>query len=256
MTMKIVSWNVNSFKARAGHISRFLTESPPDILCLQELKAEVIDTAGLTAMGYHIDYVGQKSYNGVAIISRTQGKVVSTALPGDAADTQARYIEMAFDWGHVLNAYMPNGNPLGADKFTYKLAWLDRLLTHVTALRTARSPFILLGDFNIIPAPLDCHDPAAWENDALFQPASRAAYQSLLHTGLTDAFRALHGNEREYTFWDYQAGCWPRNAGIRIDHILLSPTLRPHLLACQIDRTPRGWDSPSDHTPIWATLNI
>ncbi len=254
--MKIASWNVNSFKARESHITQWLADAQPDILGLQELKAETIDVSAIIAMGYTAHFVGQKAYNGVALFSRIPGKLIATNLAGDAADTQARYIEMAFDWGYVINAYMPNGNPMGTDKFSYKLAWLERLQTRVSDLRTARTPFILMGDFNIIPTDLDCHDPKAWAQDALFQPQSRKAYQALLNTGLADAFRVNHGSERAYTFWDYQAGCWPRNAGIRIDHILVSPTLLPHLSDCQIDRTPRGWEKASDHTPIWAEFSV
>ena len=254
--MKIASWNVNSFKAREGHLQQWLADAQPDIIGLQELKAEVINTTAIEALGYHVVTVGQKAYNGVALLSRLPGQIIATRLPGDARDDQARYIEMAFDWGHVINAYMPNGNPVGTDKFAYKLAWLHRLLARVTALRSARTPFVLMGDFNIIPADLDCHDPKAWAEDALFQPESQAAYRALLHTGLTDAFRARNPTARAYTFWDYQAGCWPRNAGIRIDHILLSPSLLPYLTACQIDAEPRGWDKPSDHTPIWADLSV
>ncbi|MES2728647.1 MAG: exodeoxyribonuclease III [Pseudomonadota bacterium] len=254
--MRIASWNVNSFKVRADHLSQFLAESGTDIIGLQELKGETIDTAPLKTARYHVEYVGQKAYNGVAIATRHMGAVVATRLAGDADDTQARYIEMAFPWGNVLNCYMPNGNPLGTEKFTYKLAWLKRLHARVAALRTARTPFVLLGDFNIIPMPIDCYDPLAWAGDALFQPESRGAYQALLNTGMVDAFRHLHTDTQAYTFWDYQAGCWPRNLGIRIDHILLSPTLVPLLRDCQIDRTPRGWEKASDHTPIWIDLDV
>lgn len=257
--MKIASWNVNSIKMRSDAVAGWLQQHQPDVLCLQELKCETGNFPGLKfqEIGYTASIVGQKAYNGVAVLSRGPVETVHDVLPGapDIEAPQARYLEVKLQNGwHVINIYAPNGNPLGTPKYDYKLAWLAALQTRLQKLLNDGIPFVVLGDFNIIPQETDCHDTAAWMNDALFQPAVRQWYQAMLYQGLTDAWRVLHRDETGYTFWDYQAGSWPSNNGIRIDHILLSPALADRLHECTIDTQPRGAPQPSDHTVIMATL--
>lgn len=253
--MKIASWNVNSIKARLDHVTAWLGTNQPDILMVQELKGETLPVDAFTALGYHTAFVGQKAYNGVATFSRTPPDILADKLPGDDSDVQARYLETRINGIRFINIYLPNGNPVDSEKFPYKLAWMARLKNRLAALRRARDPFIVAGDFNVIPADDDCYDPAHWRNDALFRPETVAAWRSIVNLGLTDAFRVFHQGPGHYTFWDYQAGAWPRNLGIRIDHILLCPALADRLAGCIIDRTPRGLDKASDHTPILATLH-
>lgn len=248
--MKITSWNVNSINVRLENLKRYLTETAPDVLMLQELKSLEFPSADLKAMGYESAYVGQKAYNGVAVLSKTPVSVVLQKLPGDDADEQARYIEFETAGLRLIDVYAPNGNPVSTEKFSYKLSWLNRLHARLKTLREDNVAFAIGGDFNIIPEEKDCHDPAAWSGDALFQPESRAAWRALVNLGLYDAFRIYYKGAGHYTFWDYQAGAWPRNHGIRIDHFLLSPELADRILSCRIDKEPRGWDKPSDHTPI------
>lgn len=248
--MKIASWNVNSVKARLEHVKSWLALRQPDILMLQELKGLEFPAEIFAEIGYKSAAVTQKAYNGVAILARQEMDVVLEALPGDEQDVQARYLEVETGGVRVINIYLPNGNPVGTDKFSYKLAWMERLYKRLAVLRAAEVKFAIGGDFNVIPEDEDCHDPAAWRGDALFQPESRNAYRALLNLGLTDALRAVNKAAGEYTFWDYQAGAWPRNKGIRIDHFLLAPALADRLADCVIDREPRGWEQPSDHTPI------
>jgi exodeoxyribonuclease III len=248
--MNIVSWNVNSIKARLPHVLRYLRESAPDVLMIQELKGLDFPAPEFEALGYHTAAVGQKAYNGVAVISKTPIKTVMEKLPGDEADEQARYLEFETGGLRLVNIYAPNGNPLGTEKFPYKLGWLDRLYRRLRDLREASIPFAIGGDFNIIPDEKDCRDPNAWTGDALFQPESRAHFRALINLGLTDAFRIYDARPGQYTFWDYQAGAWQKNNGIRIDHFLLSPELTDRIKSCRIDKNPRSWDQPSDHTPI------
>ncbi len=248
--MKIASWNVNSIKARLDHALQWLQDTAPDALMLQELKGETFPSEAFEAIGYHASYVGQKAYNGVAILTKTPHEPLCRALPGNADDVQARYIETDLNGIRLINIYLPNGNPLGTEKFDYKLAWMDRLYTQLKSYRDSQIPFMIGGDFNIIPDNIDCYDPAAWANDALFAPESRARWRALLNLGLTDCFRALHPQLQEFSFWDYQAGAWQRNNGIRIDHFLASPAIADRVTSCVIDKTPRGWDKASDHTPI------
>ncbi|MBL3676237.1 MAG: exodeoxyribonuclease III [Alphaproteobacteria bacterium] len=245
--MTIATWNVNSLKARAAHVARFLEARAPDALLLQEVKGE---TLAAEFPGYESAATLQKAYNGVAVLARVPFTVVRARL--DADDPQARYLEVALSTGErLINIYAPNGNPVGSEKFTYKLAWLKRLYHRVQHLREARVPFLIAGDFNIIPQDADCYDPRAWVGDALFQPESRAAYRALLHLGLTDALRArTPGGPGPYTFWSYRGGAWGANKGIRIDHALLAPALADRLVSCEVDAGPRGWDTPSDHTPL------
>jgi exodeoxyribonuclease-3 len=258
--MKLATWNVNSLKVRLPHLLDWLAATAPDVVCLQELKTEDrnFPVAELEAAGYRCAFSGQKTYNGVAILSKAPLEVAERALPGDTADGHARYIEgvTATKAGtlRVASIYLPNGNPIGTDKFTYKLAWLERLRVHFQALLKLEEPTILGGDYNVIPEPVDAKDPKAWTGDALFQPESRQAFRRLLHLGYTDAFRALNAQAGAYTFWDYQAGAWPRDFGIRIDHLLLSPQATDLLAESGIDREPRGKEKASDHTPVWCRL--
>lgn len=248
--MKIASWNVNSIKQRLEHVKDWLKQDTPDILMIQELKGLEFPGEVFSGSGYCSEYVSQKGNNGVAVISPHDIEVIHTSLPGDGEDTQARYLEVDIQGLRAINIYAPNGNPVDTEKFTYKLSWLERLEKRVHDLLDQEIPFLIGGDFNIIPENKDCHDPKAWAGDALFQPESRQFYRSLLNAGLTDAFRALHAEDGAYTFWDYQRGAWPQNHGIRIDHFLLSPRCADRLEKCWIDKAPRGLDKPSDHTVI------
>lgn len=250
--MKLATWNVNSIKARTSHVQRWIAANQPDILCLQELKG--LEFPHDAFPDHTIKAVGQKAYNGVAILSRHPFDVVLDKLPGDDADEQARYLEINVNGIRVINIYLPNGNPTPGDKFDYKLKWMERLYQRALELRNDDVPFLITGDFNVIPEERDCWDPAAWANDALFRIETRQAWRKLLNLGLTDAFRALNQNAHQYTFWDYQAGCWPKDMGIRIDHFLLSPRITDRLQSCTIDKLPRGEESPSDHTPVILTL--
>lgn len=254
--MKLATFNVNSLKTRLPIVIDWLAAHQPDVLMLQELKGLEQPVAELNAAGYHVQMVTQKAYNGVAILTREPSTVIHTKLTGDDTDAQARYIEVDYKGLRVINIYSPNGNPLGTEKFTYKLNWLKRLHDHLAILRQQRLNVVIAGDFNIIPEDIDAAHPQDWANDALFQPESRSVYRGLLALGYTDAFRALHGTAAEYSFWDYQAGAWPRNNGIRIDHFLLSPGVADHLTACGIDRTPRALEKPSDHTPVWVEIDL
>lgn len=229
----------------------YLSRESPDVLMIQELKGLEFPAAEFNTIRYETLFRGQKAYNGVAVISKHEPKLIRNELPGDNTDEQARYLEFEYGGVRMINIYAPNGNPCPGDKFDYKLSWLRRLTSRVHELRAENIPFLIGGDFNIIPEDMDCHAPAAWTEDALFRQESKEAWRMLLYTGLTDAFRARHPHEKQaYTFWDYQAGAWPKNNGIRIDHFLLSPSVADRLRDCRIDKTPRGWDSPSDHTPI------
>ncbi len=247
--MKISTWNVNSIKARAEHVHRWLARQAPDILCLQELKGLDFPHDLFASLGYTALCVTQKAYNGVAVLSKHPLTLVMDRLPGDQTDDQARYLEVTCQDLRILNIYLPNGNPVESDKYPYKLAWMDRLYDRVRALREARVPFMICGDFNVIPEAEDCYNPAMWAEDALFRLETRAKFRALMALGLTDSFRVFDQNAQRYTFWDYQAGCWPKNQGIRIDHILTSPAVTDRLTSGNIDIVPRGEDSPSDHTP-------
>lgn len=246
--MKIASWNINSIRQRLDHVKTWMETAKPDLLFLQELKGEEFPKADFPDLTCIVK--GQKAYNGVAILSRFPVTVILNALPGDDDDTQARYLEVEHAGVRYINIYLPNGNPVDSDKFSYKLAWMDRLWDRLRALREQAIPFVVGGDFNIIPEDRDCYDPAAWAGDALFAPESRAKFRKLTNLGLSDAFRIHNHQPHQFTFWDYQAGAWQRDLGIRIDHFLLSPTMTDKVVSCTIDKTPRSWDKPSDHTPI------
>jgi exodeoxyribonuclease-3 len=220
---------------------------------------EAFPREAFESLGYNVQVHGQKSYNGVALLSKTPLEDVRRGLPGDDGDDHARYLEAVVSGPRpvrVASIYLPNGNPIATEKFTYKLAWMERLRRHATALLAFEEPLALLGDYNVIPEPTDCDDPASWMGDALFQPETRAAWRSLKWLGLTDAYLQADGRPNVYTFWDYQAGAWRRNHGIRIDHALLSPQAADRLRGFEIHKDVRGWDKPSDHVPIVVELEL
>lgn len=260
--MKIATWNVNSIKARIDNAVAWLKEADPDVVALQELKCtdENFPAEPFEALGYNCAVHGQKTYNGVAILSKRPMEDVTPRLPGGNGDDHARYIEAVVPGKNgvvrVASIYAPNGNPIGTEKFAYKLAWMDRLAKHAKELLAEEEPVVLMGDINVIPTPDDCWDPKAWMGDALYQPESRAAMRRVENLGYTDAFRACHSETHQYTFWDYQAGCWQKDHGIRIDHILLSPQAADHLKSSGIDKKVRGRERPSDHVPVWCELDI
>ncbi len=259
--MKIATWNINGVKARIDALLAWLKEAAPDVVALQEIKSvdEGFPTESIESLGYNVAVHGQKGFNGVAVLSKLPFDEVIRGLPGDPTDEQSRYIEVVLSvTGGVLRIgglYLPNGNPIGTEKFPYKLAWMRRLQAHAERLMALEEPFVLLGDFNVIPEPIDAKRPEAWVADALFQPESREAFRRLKAIGLTDAFRAT-SDEAAYTFWDYQAGAFQKNDGIRIDHLLLSPQAADRLRAAGIDRAVRAWEKPSDHVPVWAELEF
>lgn len=253
----IATWNVNSVNARLANVLEWLGAAKPDIVLLQEIKC--LDAAfprePIEDLGYNVATHGQRTYNGVAILSRRPIEDVVRGLPGDPADEQARYIEVFTAGVRVASIYLPNGNPPDSDKLTYKLAWMERLRAHAAALLEAEEPLVLGGDYNVIPEPIDCYNPRAWEGDALYRPESRRAYRALLHLGLTEAYRALHpGEARAYSFWDYQGGAFQLDHGIRIDHHLLSAQAADRLEAAWIDKEPRRRPKASDHTPVLIRL--
>ena len=258
--VKIATWNVNSIKARLPNVLEWLKHAKPDVVLLQELKCQedAFPALEIEELGYNVAVSGQKTYNGVAILSKTPLDVAERRLPGDKSDEQARYIEATTDtkagFVRVASIYLPNGNPIGTDKFAYKLGWLERLHKHFRALLAHEEMLVLGGDYNVIPEEIDARHPKEWVKDALFQPESRAAFRKILHLGFTDAFRALHREAGAYTFWDYQRGAWDHDDGIRIDHLLLSPQAADKLAKSGIDREPRGKPKASDHTPVWCEL--
>ena len=262
--MKIASWNVNSVKVRLPHLLAFLEDAQPDVVCLQEIKcpAEEFPRLEIQALGYRVEALGQRAYNGVALVSKMPARDIAFGLPGDDGDDQARYIEASFatagDGGEVRVAslYLPNGNPSGTDKFAYKLAWMERLTAHAQELLRREIPLVLAGDYNVCPTDEDVYDPVAWRDDALCRIESRQRFRALQYLGLTDAYRAFHREPHRYTFWDYQAGRWNRDEGLRIDHLLLSPHAADRAAACDIDKKPRAKERASDHTPIWCELAV
>ena len=250
--MKIATWNVNSAKARLPVVTDWLRAVSPDVALLQEIKCETdaFPRAVFEDLGYNVVAVGQKAYNGVALLSKQPAENLLTRLPGGPEDEQARYVEATVAGVRVACLYLPNGNPVGTEKYDYKLRWMDRLIAHARTVLATEVPFVLGGDYNIIPEPRDVYDPVGWQSDALFRPESRRKFRELVNLGLTDAYRALHDDAKAYTFWDYQAGSWPRDLGLRIDHFLLSPQAADRLVDCTIDRRPRGAEKASDHTPV------
>lgn len=251
--MIIASWNVNSIRARIDHVKAWLTIHNPDVLLLQELKATEFPSELFKDLGYASAAVTQKSYNGVATLSRHPREIVSTTLIGDERDNHARFLEVVVNDIRVVNIYLPNGNPVGSDKFVYKLEWMDRLYEQMRVWSTGEMPTLVGGDFNVIPEDIDCHKPASWIHDALFQPEPRARYRALIALGYIDAFRSLHPGQGGYfTFWDYFRKAFEYNRGIRIDHFLVSAVLSERLESCEIDKGQRALDKPSDHAPIFA----
>ena len=256
MVVKIATWNVNSIKVRIPHLLEWVKEAQPDIVLLQELKVldEHFPRMTVDEMGYNMAMVGQKTYNGVAILSKMPIEVERSSLPDDPSDEQARYLEAVIGDFRIASLYLPNGNPSGTEKFLYKLSWLDRLIRHTQTLLSYEEPLVLGGDFNVCPSDDDVYDPAGFADDALCRPESRARFRTLCHLGLTDAIRVFHPQPHLYSYWDYQAGRWNRDEGLRIDHLLLSPQAADRLMASGIDKGPRGMDKPSDHTPVWCQL--
>lgn len=258
--VKIATWNVNSIKARLHHVVDWLQTEQPDILCLQEIKCidDGFPCDALADIGYDIAVCGQKSYNGVAILSRTPLEDVTRCLAGDADDVQARYLEAVTRVDErmvrVASIYLPNGNPADSDKFRYKLDWMGRLATRARELLALEEPAVLAGDYNVIPADEDVYDPEAWRSDALARPEVRSKFREILNLGYTEAYRALHRETGRYTFWDYQAGAWQRDHGFRIDHLLLSPEAADRLVIAGVDKAYRGREKASDHTPVWVEL--
>jgi exodeoxyribonuclease III len=256
-SMKIATYNVNGVNGRLPVLLRWLQETAPDIVCLQELKApqEKFPGKAIEDAGYSATWHGQKSWNGVAILSRSGPiKEVRRALPGDPDDIHSRYIEAMVNGILIGCLYLPNGNPAPGPKFDYKLGWFQRLNTHAAGLLAADIPVVLTGDYNVMPTELDVYKPERWLEDALFRPEVRAAFKSLTAQGWTDALRKLHPGETIYTFWDYFRNAYSRNAGLRIDHFLLSPGLDSRLVAAGVDRDVRGWEKSSDHAPVWIEL--
>lgn len=260
--MRIATWNVNSVRQRLEHLLLWLRECQPDVVCLQEIKCvdEAFPRAAIEALGYNVVTHGQKTFNGVALLSKFPLEEATPRLAGDDADVHARFLEgvVSLKRGVVRVAclYLPNGNPPETEKYIYKLKWMARLLEYSKQTLKTEEPLILAGDFNVIPAPQDVHNPAAWIGDALFKPQTRESYQALLGLGLTDALRAVTDAAGQYTFWDYQAGAWQKNQGIRIDHLLLSPQAADRLNNVGIDRYVRAWEKPSDHVPVWVDLDL
>ena len=256
--MKVATYNVNGINGRLPILLRWLAEAQPDVVCLQELKApqEKFPEKPIRDLGYDAIWQGQKSWNGVAILSRI-GQIHETrrGLPGDPDDSHSRYIEGAVNGIRIGGLYLPNGNPKPGPKFDYKLRWFDRLITYAAKLLVSDQPVMLAGDFNVMPTDLDVYKPERWLDDALFAPEARAAYSRLLAQGWTDALRTLHPDEHIYTFWDYFRNAFGRNAGLRIDHMLLSPALADRLVDAQVDVAVRGWDKSSDHAPVWVELS-
>ncbi|MDB5645374.1 exodeoxyribonuclease III [Methylobacterium sp.] len=261
--MRIATWNVNSIKQRVGHLLGFLDEAKPDVVCLQELKCqdEGFPRAEIEAAGYAVETLGQKAYNGVALLVRAPLSMseIRRGLPGDDSDEQSRYIEALISGEgsrpvRVASIYLPNGNPVDSPKYPYKLGFLERLRLHARALREAEEALVLAGDYNVIPEPEDASDPEPWRADALFLPQSRAAFRAILAEGFTDALRACDPRPGIYSFWDYQAGAWNRNAGIRIDHLLLSPQAADRLVSASVQKHLRGLEKPSDHVPVTVEL--
>jgi len=255
--VRIVTYNVNGITARLPNLLRWLDESAPDVVCLQELKApqEKFPELAIRAAGYGVIWHGQKSWNGVAILARgREPNEIRRALPGDPDDIHSRYIEASVDGTTIGCLYLPNGNPAPGPKFDYKLRWLERLTRHAAELIASSSPVVLAGDYNVIPTERDVYKPERWVDDALFRVEVREAFAQLLRQGWTDAIRTLHPEAQIYTFWDYFRSAYQRDAGLRIDHLLLNPAVAPRLQRAGVDRDVRGWEKASDHAPTWVEI--
>ena len=254
--MKIATYNINNINRRLANLLDWLTRARPDVVCLQELKAEsaAFPAAALTTAGYHSLWQGQRSWNGVAILSRRAPVLIRKSLPGDPADSQSRYIEAAVGGILIGCLYLPNGNPQPGPKFDYKLAWFDRLLKHARGLAKKNIPAVLAGDYNVVPTDRDIYPTRSWDDDALLQPQARLRFRKLQEAGWLDAMRSRHPDKPSYTFWDYKRNRWPRDAGLRIDHLMLSPALAASLKDAGVDKWTRGEEGASDHAPAWITL--
>jgi exodeoxyribonuclease-3 len=260
--MRIATWNVNSIKQRIENLTAWLAERKPDIVCLQETKTvdDAFPRQPIEALGSNVAVHGQKTFKGGAILSRFKFDEITPRLPGDNADEHARFIEATVSTAQgvvrVASIYLPNGNPPDTEKYPYKIRWMDRLIKYANERLKLEEPLILAGDYNVIPTAADVHKPAAWATDALFLPQTREKFRALTHLGLTDAIRAVSDEPGLYTFWDYQAGAWQKNNGIRIDHLLLSPQAADRLTGAGIDKHVRSWERPSDHVPVYIDLAI
>ncbi len=255
--MRIATYNVNGVNGRLPILLRWLQETTPDIVCLQELKApqEKFPEQAIAELGYNALWHGQKSWNGVAILTKDADITeIRKVLPGDTEDTHSRYIEAEVNGLIIGCLYLPNGNPAPGPKFDYKLKWFERLQVHAAELMESKKPVILTGDYNVMPTELDVYKPEKWVNDALFRPETRNAFQKLMSQGWTDAIRTLYPDEKIYTFWDYFRNAYSRDAGLRIDHFLLSPKVAKKLTAAGVDKHVRGWEKTSDHAPVWIEL--
>lgn len=253
--MKIATWNINGIKARIENLTAWLEQSKPDIVCLQEIKSidDAFPRSQIEALGYHVETHGQKSFNGVALLSKTSPDEILRGLPGDESDEQARFIEGIFSTPtgplRIASLYLPNGNPVGSEKYPYKLGWMARLEAFAKQRLAFEEPFILAGDYNVITNPVDAKSPEKWVNDALYLPQTKSAFRKIVNLGMQDVIR-MSTSEQVYSFWDYQAGAWPKNEGIRIDHFLASPEAIDKITSCSISKSLRGWDKPSDHVPV------
>ncbi|MFT3701171.1 MAG: exodeoxyribonuclease III [Agriterribacter sp.] len=255
--MKIATYNVNGINARLSVLLKWLDEEKPDVVCLQELKAplEKIPEQAIVDAGYHAIWHGQKSWNGVAILSRHEKpQEISRVLPGDPEDIHSRYIEAICNGIHIGCLYLPNGNPAPGPKLDYKMGWFKRFAIHAKKLLNSNTPVVLTGDYNVIPTPFDVYKPERWVDDALFRPEVREAFHQLVAQGWTDAIRKLHPEEKMFTFWDFFRDAYGRDAGLRIDHFLLSPALEKRLVSGGVHRYVRGWEKTSDHAPVWIEL--
>jgi exodeoxyribonuclease-3 len=260
--MRIATWNVNSIRQRMDSMQGWLKERQPDVVCLQEIKCvdEAFPREPFEALGYNVAVHGQKAFNGVALLSKLPFDEITPGLMGDDGDVQARFLEVVISTRRgalrVVSLYLPNGNPPDSEKYPYKLRWMDRLIAFSHERLKLEEPFVLAGDYNVIPTPQDVRHPEAWKTDALFLPQTRDQFRVLTNLGLTDAIRAGSDATDLFTFWDYQAGAWAKDDGIRIDHVLLSPQAADRLVDSGIDRHVRGWDKPSDHVPVYVDLDI
>jgi exodeoxyribonuclease III len=260
--MRVATWNVNSIRQRLDNLLRWLKECQPDIVCLQEIKCvdDAFPREACESLGYNVAVHGQKTFNGVALLSKLPFDEVAPGLIGDKEDVQARFLEALVSTKNgvlrVVSLYLPTGNPPDTEKYPYKLKWMDRLIAFSLERLKLEEPMLLAGDFNVIPAAIDARNPAGWVNDALFLPQTREKFRALTNLGLIDALRVVSDSNDLYTFWDYQAGAWQKNNGIRIDHLLLSPQAADRLIDAGVDKHVRGWDKPSDHVPVYVDLAI
>jgi len=260
--MKIATWNINGVRARIDSATSWVKDAAPDIVCLQEIKSEnqVFPAEAFEDLGYNVELHGQKGFNGVAVLSKLPIDEAIVGLAGDPSDIQARFLEVTVSVGgtslRVASLYLPNGNPVSTDKFAYKLAWMERLQAHAQRRLAEEETFVLAGDYNVIAEPRDARFIERWADDALYQDQTRQAFRRLCNLGLTDAFRACNDEDGNFTFWEYQAGAWQKDNGIRIDHLLLSPLAADRLVSARIDKRTRAWEKPSDHVPVMIELEF